>query len=119
VFDPFLLRASLGRAVDGEKYRGVVALSKKNPRAITVGDTTYRWAFSMDSGFATIVLQHGSGTGQRVEAQTWEWDGGDTRILSPAAVAKLVTFAQEQGWNPMSSGPPLRLRNIDQAIDFS
>lgn len=96
-----------------------VALSKKNSRSITVDDVTYRWAFSMDSGYATIVLQHGSGAGQRVEAQTGHWNWGDKRTVSPAAVSRLINFAQEQGWDTTNSGPPLRLCDIDQAVDLS
>lgn len=93
-----------------------MALSKKNSRSITVDGTTYRWAFSMDSGYATVVVQHGAGTGQRLEAQTGQWYPGEQRTVSPATVSRLITFAQEQGWDPTSSGPPMRLRDIDQAI---
>lgn len=97
----------------------VVALSRKNSRSITVDEITYRWAFSTDSGYATIVLQHGSGAGQRVEAHTGQWNWGDKRTVSPATVCRLINLAQSQGWEPTSSGPPLRLRDIDQAIDLS
>ncbi len=118
-YDRFL-GTKLGTHAPVEKnYRAVVALSKKKSRSIMVNDVEYRWAFSMDSGYATIVLQHGSGTGQRVEAQTGRWNWGDERSVSPAVVARLIEFAQKQGWDPTTSGPPLRLRDIDQAIGLS
>lgn len=72
----------------------------------------------MNSGFATIVIQHASGVGQRLEAQTGEWHHGEDRSISPGAVAAIVRYAIDQGWRPTSTRPPLRLRNIDSAMRF-
>lgn len=95
-----------------------MALSKKNSRLIEVAAVEYRWAFSMDSGYATIVVQHAEGAGQRLEAQTGPWNPGDPRALTPTAIAALIKYAQTQGWAPALAGPPLRLRDIEQSIDL-
>lgn len=95
-------RASRNQGADGYQpstFSGV-SLSKKGSRLITVEGVAYRWSFSQDSGYAVVVLQHGAGTGQRVEAQTGSRDWGDKRPVTPAGVARLITFALTQGWNP-------------------
>jgi hypothetical protein len=99
-------------------YGEVVALSKKNSRLLVVGGIEYRWAFSMDSGFATIVVQDGRGSGQRVEATTGEWHSGDPKSITPAAIATLIGYARSQGWDPTASAPPLRLRDIDRTLNL-
>ena len=47
-----------------------MALSTRNSRRIVVDGVPYRWVLSMDSGYAMVTVQHGSGSGQRLEAQT-------------------------------------------------
>lgn len=98
---------------------GTMALSKRNSRSIVVDGAPYRWAFSMDSGYATIAIQHGSGSGQRLEAQTGSWVWGERRTKSPATVSSIIRFALEQGWEPTHPGPPLQLRDLDEAVHLS
>jgi len=70
----------------------------------------------VDSGFVVIVVQHGEGSGQRLEAQTGEWHWGEPRAVTPAAIAALINYARTHGWKPEEPGRALRLRDIDQAI---
>jgi len=94
-----------------------VALGKKQSRLIEVDGIEYRWAFSIDSGYATIVVQHGQGSGRRLETQTGVWHWGEERAVKPSAVAAVILFAKERGWNPLERGPAFRLRGVDHLFD--
>ncbi|MCP5031606.1 MAG: hypothetical protein GY939_07350 [Actinomycetia bacterium] len=96
-----------------------MALSRKKSRQIVVEGISYRWAVSMDSGYDVVVVQHDSGTGQRLEAQTSLWRRpGEHRRITPAGVSALITYALTNGWVPDSLGPPMRVQDIDKQVEL-
>lgn len=90
-----------------------MSISKAASRTIQVNGTEYVWAVSVDSGFLTIVVQHASGSGQKLEATTGQWNWGDKRAITPADIRKIAEHALSAGWTPLERGPALRLQNVD------
>lgn len=84
-------------------------LPKKNSRAIEVGDESYRWAVSGDSGFNVLVVQHAAANGQRVEVIASTPDEGGPASITPALVAQAVREAMQIGWKPKDRASPLVL----------
>ena len=95
-----------------------MALAKRSSRSIVVDDVAYRWVFSLDSGYGVLVVQHASGSGQRLEAQTALLDPGQQGSLTSVGVARVIRFALESGWTPTRSAPPLSLREIDRQVQL-
>lgn len=84
-----------------------MAIARKGSRLITVDGVSYRWVVSEDSGYKVVVVQHGSGRGQRLEATTTYGDAGFPGLaVRPADVRRLIEMALEDGWAPDSDGPP-------------
>lgn len=94
-----------------------VAIARRGSKRITVADVEYRWAVSEDSGYKVIVVQHASGSGQRLEARTSVSVDYRQIAVRPGAVAKLIEAAIDEGWEPESSGPPFRLAEVDSFLD--
>lgn len=95
-----------------------MALSRRSSREILLDGVSYRWAVSIDSGFGVVVIQHGSGSGQRLEAQISPWNHGDDRSVTPRGIATLVSYGLSHGWDPETSGPPLQLKNVSDSVDL-
>jgi hypothetical protein len=86
-----------------------VSLARKGSKAITVGGTRYRWTVSEDSGYKVVVVEHSSGRGQRLEAQTPATEDWHAVAIRPAHVEELIKLAAAGGWTPQESGPPFRI----------
>lgn len=91
-----------------------MAVARRGSKLITVGGVSYRWVVSEDSGFKVIVVQHASGSGQRLEASTSIIDDFIHQAVRPGAVQRLIELALARGWSPDANGPPMKLQNVDK-----
>lgn len=87
-----------------------MTLPGRKSRGITVDGVAFRWAVSPDSGYMWLVVEHASGSGQRVEAV---FDYGVP--LTPAVARRVIERALATGWRPLEGGlKPLRLDGGDR-----
>ncbi len=86
-----------------------MALARKGSKTITVDGICYRWTVSEDSGWKVVVVQHESGRGQRLEANTPVADDWHEVAIRPAHVEELIQLAVAEGWAPEEPGPPVRI----------
>ena len=81
-----------------------MGLPKKGSAKIRVGDQSYRWVVSPDSGYMSIVVQWDTGKGQRLEVLV-DYEPP----VTPGVVRECVLKALEKGWKPAEAGSPFRL----------
>lgn len=100
-----------------------MALSKKGSRSIVVDAVTYRWSSSEDSGYMVLVVQHGSGTGCKLEVvipdgrnivvanddYTWDVEEQTKLAIVPSLVEKIIRDAIQLGWQAEQKSSPLQL----------
>lgn len=93
-----------------------MTLPRKDARNIVVGDHTYRWAVSPDSGSMFLIVESAEHDGQRLEARFAYDDGQGTqrRIIRPGQVRAVIETALARGWQPAQrSGQAFILRDAD------
>ena len=92
-------------------------MPRNESRAIHVEGRNYRWAVSPDSGYMNLVLQDGSGSGQRVLIQMDYEDVAleghslvQRRRVTPGFVRRCIREAAAFGWKPAESGTEILMR---------
>lgn len=85
---------------------------------ISVDGEDYRWLFSADSDFFTIVVQIEDGTGSRLEAtSSFDWRDYSGVQISSGLVAKLIRLAISDGWNPRVGGTTFKIADFDHRVE--
>lgn len=98
-----------------------MTLPRKDACSIIVGNHTYRWAVSPDSGFMWLIVESAEHGAQRLEAQ-FKYHYHDThsaqrRRICPSVVRQIVEIALARGWQPAQrSGQPFRMDDADQLV---
>ena len=106
----------------GEK----VTIPNKNSRKIVVGNETYRWTISPDSGFIVFVAEHVEVKGRRIEVYIDSYINDfwvnfpdvkdlNLKIIKPKNAESIISQAINKGWNPKEKGSPII---FDLAEDF-
>ncbi|AFC30431.1 hypothetical protein PM3016_3610 [Paenibacillus mucilaginosus 3016] len=95
-----------------------MAISKKGSRTITIHGEVYRWILSPRSGSVLLIVESGTGQGQRMEVLIPTEASGrsagtafgvqpEMRIVTPKDVEGCIRQALSSGWKPTAQGAPL------------
>lgn len=95
-----------------------MSLSKKKSRTIVVGNSTFRWVVSPDSGYGVFVAEKENFKGRKIEVyfdtdvdSYWlefpDVENLNLRVITPKDAASIISQALKLGWNPEERGKPL------------
>ncbi len=92
-----------------------MSIAKRNSRLISVDGQDYRWSCSFGSGITNVVVQIGTGRGQKCVVQidgaklahSFESSSGYPKV-APSLVAKMIRDAIVQNWSPESTTGEVR-----------
>jgi len=72
-----------------------MGLPRKGSSKIIVGEDTYRWVVSPDSGIMYVAIQVESGEGSRILVPV-----GYESPVTPSVVRGMILKARQEGWDP-------------------
>ncbi|OJJ16098.1 hypothetical protein BKI52_35620 [marine bacterium AO1-C] len=97
-----------------------MALAKKGSRSILVDDVQYRWkARSETDGTTHAVVELYDNPQQSVVAffKSYPFDDPEEkRVITPATITAIITYALRQGWDPEKKAKQLNLGFLDNVI---
>ncbi|KOP67234.1 hypothetical protein AMS62_19765 [Bacillus sp. FJAT-18019] len=95
-----------------------MTISKRNSRRIVVNGEYFRWAISLGSGYLTLVVEHETIKGQKIEVYIESdinnvWvnfpyvENMNMRLVKPSSVREIIVEAINMGWNYKLPGSPI------------